>query len=1243
MIRRLLFAVFLLLGYGYAQTTGAMVQLPNVFTNANQFTLGIRVGPIPFSQLSSVSITTTLIFISDGSATNPCTGGGTGALAVFYGGQWNCGGGAVGIQGPITPGDCTYWASTATIGDFGHPCNSGGGGSSPGTPLGSLQGNNASNFGGVPNTSVNFTSGETCIDYFNQIVYVCPAFNWTQTLTSNLTAGVPATVTLTPCPNGINGTDNIGGVYLSGDSNPEFVDMTGTGNCVQNASSGTITFTPLYSHSAGIAIGTGTAGIDEAQSSVHNWGTAPHTYSESYKFILGPAGTSTSEGVQPPTAYPIHGHIELYEYNPYFEASGAQLLCYTRDYCFGQTKYGGGVVLNGLLMASQIAVDGWEVASTQCSATPFPQAIITTATTHGIVPGDIVDIQRTDNNFYWGGSAPIIGDTGGPGYGYGRVSSVTSNTIVYPVLSCPAGTGLANTPGHINVLNAAILDAKNGWELDHLNLYNSGGSAGYITGHFNNGIVVRDDQAMVINNFGGSNLTLGAGSTCSSAHPYCGYSLYGLPPASMNSAIATITQFYENVQCGGNGIAWFGGNTLLVNGGVVEAPVTTALIMGTPTGGFGGGLFNNFYVENGGCPNPETPGGTLSAVGALNYGAPLIYNGGEGPQGVYPSFGNVGGTIFYYYAQAVDSVQGASLPMYFGSGSQGAGTTQNIFWPRVIPPAGDTLTYNIIRSATPFTTSTPYDGGCQGGSVNACGTVATGLAQCSGFYCTYTDTLTATTSAVTLAAFPSYCPYVTFWPGNVVLDDLGTFTGGSGPAATLCTQSEPANFSGYAKNGNGGLGFGQALGGTATLFEDLNVTTGLKGRINLLQLANPFGSIESQIGDYITLDSNPAKTIATTTERAAMDANDIGWGNDILANLSGRGSYFRAPLQHSWYIGCVPGQAGCIASKVMTANTEITAPSEVFQQNVTVLGPTCNGCSPFVRSGTQVADNFQRAGPSLGANWTIVDGTWSILNNTAQYTAVGGDGRALAAYTNGTFSNDQFAIALNLTSAGSGVIGIAVRASNSTTTAYYFIYSSGSFILGKVISGVAATLATCGTGPTPSGYVFTISAQGTTISAQSVSNTGVVISCSVTDSSITSGYPGLFGSGAPSSTLNMANFFGGNLSYSTQDNITTGNLTVNGIASVTGSLSANGIINGGHLLQNSSGNFGGTCTMATSTTCTVILAGAYVTPVCMATLQGTGAVTVIAAECSVSGTTVTVTAASSNSDTWGVFVFGNPN
>lgn len=71
-------------------------------------------------------------------------------------------------------------------------------------------------------------------------------------------------------------------------------------------------------------------------------------------------------------------------------------------------------------------------------------------------------------------------------------------------------------------------------------------------------------------------------------------------------------------------------------------------------------------------------------------------------------------------------------------------------------------------------------------------------------------------------------------------------------------------------------------------------------------------------------------------------------------------------------------------------------------------------------------------------------------------------------------------------------------------------------------------------------------------------------------------------------------------------------------------------------------NTGGTCTMSTSTSCTVTVAATYGTPVCIATQQS-GTLTGGAVGCTVSGNTATITAAVANSETWGALVFGNPN
>jgi hypothetical protein len=73
--------------------------------------------------------------------------------------------------------------------------------------------------------------------------------------------------------------------------------------------------------------------------------------------------------------------------------------------------------------------------------------------------------------------------------------------------------------------------------------------------------------------------------------------------------------------------------------------------------------------------------------------------------------------------------------------------------------------------------------------------------------------------------------------------------------------------------------------------------------------------------------------------------------------------------------------------------------------------------------------------------------------------------------------------------------------------------------------------------------------------------------------------------------------------------------------------------------QTAAHQWAGKATMST-TTCTLSLGVTYPAPLCIATLQQTG--TVIAGERSVSATAVTVAAASSNTGTWAVAVFGDP-
>jgi hypothetical protein len=135
-------------------------------------------------------------------------------------------------------------------------------------------------------------------------------------------------------------------------------------------------------------------------------------------------------------------------------------------------------------------------------------------------------------------------------------------------------------------------------------------------------------------------------------------------------------------------------------------------------------------------------------------------------------------------------------------------------------------------------------------------------------------------------------------------------------------------------------------------------------------------------------------------------------------------------------------------------------------------------------------------------------------------------------------------------------------------------------------------------------------------------------------------------SGSPSSTgkigtINPSIFRKSDLAAATEFSFNDTGIAGDSSTAPTGN-STGGIAPAGPLNQTATKNFAGTCAMSAGTTCTWTLNSSYhSTPICIATQQATS--TVIAGECSISGTTVTITAASSNSNTWGAMVVGNPN
>jgi hypothetical protein len=91
------------------------------------FTNGLTLGPVTTAQLSLLTGFTTMVMTSDSvPGSNPCTGGGTGALALYLNGQWSCAGGSGGggggtLTGGGTGGNFAGWTGPTALGNA--PCN----------------------------------------------------------------------------------------------------------------------------------------------------------------------------------------------------------------------------------------------------------------------------------------------------------------------------------------------------------------------------------------------------------------------------------------------------------------------------------------------------------------------------------------------------------------------------------------------------------------------------------------------------------------------------------------------------------------------------------------------------------------------------------------------------------------------------------------------------------------------------------------------------------------------------------------------------------------------------------------------------------------------------------------------------------------------------------------------------------------------------------------------------------------
>jgi hypothetical protein len=884
--------------------------------------------------------------------------------------------------------------------------------------------------------------------------YVTASWNWVQSPTDSLATAGSNTIHLTPCPMGIDTSNNTNRpyyVYVSGTGTPEAALVTG-GTCTGGAASGTIIVTTGGGHASGYTVGSSTSGIQEALNDAGPLGAA---------VVIPPTGANAS-------ALPVYSTIYLQSNKSSLRGEGKPtLLCKTRSVCLfigdrANVNDFVGIEVSGLRLAAGNNYDGIPITNTAC-ASNVATITLNNSGMGAVQPGDWVDINWTFNPHY---------------YGIHQVASASATQFTYADPNCGSQTTIASAAsgGFVSLEDGAVEDNATGTSLHDLYMADKVSSAAW--GFWQNNIVVDNDQAFKLDV-----MNLDEGPNCTTN--YCGQSIYFPGPFSVNASVAWLSHLNLSLQCGGNGVTDFSGNTLRIQNSVIQGFRQWGVYGGTPRGGYGGGEFDDVYEEVGGCTNPLYSGvGKQAMAGLLNSGGSNSIHGGEFPVGQLPQFAATGNqaTRYNYCFVVHDSSEGVSKCLTFGFAavdSANASGSIVVSWPRV--QGTGTVTYDVLRySGAGNAAVAPYTGGCGGGSANACGSVATGLAQCSTTLCSYTDTANASTSSYAVAA-PSYQPGIFWLPGGIVsvnstdtqsfgtaptfLDDNAVVTGFS-PITTEAGLMSPQVFSQRCSNANGnewlscmaGNSNGNNTMPNATVLQ-YGIAVGgpqpnLKGRLNFTSSQN--ASINS--GEIITLvDSNPAKTFATPGNRPSQDAADTFLGTDSgSVGYAGAGLAIGAPASISSYINAIPNGTNFLE--------RLTASAKTFNVPVTVNGNLAVASGivtlPVTGTGSQCLHVSSTGTVSgTGADCGSGGGGSGTVNN--------GGATQLAMYSgNGTAVSGDSALTdtgTTLSYSGSGGISAASGTFSGNLTVNGQLQVAGPWLVSSPIPGTAMAAAGTGT------------------------------------------------------------------------------------------------------------------------------------------------------------------------------------
>src|SRR5580658_1273223 len=842
------------------------------------------------------------------------------------------------------------------------------------------------------------------------ITYATTALNWTQTISTPLTGGSQVTVTLTPCPVGIDTTSGAGyQVLLSGGGNSEAVSVvTIAGGCTSGAALGTITFTPFYSYAAGYTIGSASSGIQETINAA--CGVYPATnpgYNAQCNVTIPANGPYLgSGGLWSLNNYNVHGTIFFHSNQSILNGSGVSLNCMERGPCLqvGDHTSANDYVDNAIVglsfrtptnFSSNAAYAGSVITTTACGG---GSCTVTTASAHGLRPGDLATILFTDDPRYWG-DAIIATVPSATTFTYTKTATIPSQT----------------TPGLVALAYSAVLDNAEDTHLSDLQ-YDLGGE----DGAFNNFFDMWDDENATIDHFNNNAIPLNGNANWAGSFVFSG----GQYNIGHNIAPVITLRDSNITAVASNGVTDYNSNGLYIENTVIQATGLWQVYSSNITGNYQGAYLKNIYSETTLAENPvsapKTPFGGTGVAGLIAGPSTNVANfqiAGSGTQGAF-STGGTGSTPYSYFIVANDTTAVTQTsPMQVLNWKSTGSDNPVVLWPRVANGT-DTITYDVIRITTPSGIGGVYPnlGNCLGGSGGTCGYAAQGLSQataCSGgLVCTYTDTGIPSTvgHSGTPANYPAIGNYkgnLSFWPGSLVsvsstvkvdaeefpVVGVGLY-GAPIQTASICGMNNQSGGGGAASPG----GYSNCLATTMAQNETQPSTilsdgpaigggySGLpKGR--MIFETSPFATIEPH--HIITLiDSQPGLTQGTLGLRPPASANDVFIGTDVA---SGGVGYtlgqlaFGAPVSITNYIGQTgDGIHANWLERLSASLKEFNVPTK-FDQNVTLAGLS-NGCLD-VSSGVVGSTGSPCGSGSGGGSVSSVFGrTGAVVANSGDYS-----------------------------------------------------------------------------------------------------------------------------------------------------------------------------------------------------------------------------------------------------------------